>query len=452
MNLKSALALLAAGTFLVACGSDEVVNVNDEAKDKASITLKVMDFYGGNAVAGASVYSIVDEETETTDSLGLSTWKKQVIGNHVFQISKEGYATVLAKVDLAEQGQGNVARVGDAVEGVYMYKKGVTAKGTVLYVDDKGNMKAAAGVTVYATLPENFVPSEVAVTASATGEYVFSDLPEGVEIAISVGQKDFENKSYALVGSKKIGGATVRAGDVSTVDIMSMTKVAGQLVKVSDNLDQVDTTTTIGLTFSAELAADSVKNKWTVKRSGTTVLTVVSLGSDKKSIVIKPQSGKWKKGASYTISGTAYSTEGVKATISETFTPGAGAAAKAPENITLTVATNDTYTTTTTTYFDLKWAAPKDMSITGYNLYYMTATTGDYVFFNSYSLLDIDDNSLTLRTTQFGTFKTGDKISFIMLPVSGGVEADLTKAKAAVYTVPAPKTVTPVIDDPVDDE
>ena len=50
MNLKSAFALLAAGTFLVACGADEVVNVNDEAKDKATITLKVMDNHDGSAV------------------------------------------------------------------------------------------------------------------------------------------------------------------------------------------------------------------------------------------------------------------------------------------------------------------------------------------------------------------------------------------------------------------
>ena len=456
MNLKSAFALLAAGTFLVACGSDEVVNVNDEAKDKASITLKVMDFYGNSAVADASVYSVVDEETETTDSLGLSTWKKQDIGKHVFQISKEGYATVLATVDLDEQGKGNVARVGDAVANVYMYKKGVNAKGTVLYVDDKGNMKAAAGVKVYAILPKTFVPSEVSVEASATGEYSFSDLPEGVEITISVGQKDFENKSYALLTSKTIGGPTVRAGDVTNVDILSMTKVAGQLVKVSDNLDQIDTTTAVTLTFSAELVADSVKNKWTVRKSGsTTVLTVASLGSDKKSIVIKPQSGKWQKGASYTISGSAYSVEGVKSgSISETFTPGAGAAAKAPENISLTVATNTELTTVSYTYFDLKWAAPKDLSISSYHLYYKTDKTSDFIFFKEYSVLNIDDNTLTFYTTQFGSFKTGDKISFILLPVSGGIEADVTKAKAAVYTVPAPKTVTvtPVIDDPVDDE
>ena len=53
MNLKSAFALLAAGTFLVACGADEVVNVNDEAKDKATITLKVMDNHDGSAIEEA---------------------------------------------------------------------------------------------------------------------------------------------------------------------------------------------------------------------------------------------------------------------------------------------------------------------------------------------------------------------------------------------------------------
>jgi hypothetical protein len=115
MNLKSAFALLAAGTFLVACGADEVVNINDEAKDKASITLKVIDNHDGSAIEGASVLSIVDNKSKTSDKNGLVVWKSQVLGDHAFQVSKDGYATILVEENLAEQGQGNVARVGDAI-------------------------------------------------------------------------------------------------------------------------------------------------------------------------------------------------------------------------------------------------------------------------------------------------------------------------------------------------
>ena len=129
MNLKSAFALLAAGTFLAACGADEVVNINDEAKDKATITLKVMDNHDGSAIEGATVYSVVDDESVKSDELGLSIWEKQVLGTHAFQISKEGYATILTAVTLDEQGQGNVARVGDKIVPVEMYKTGVTASG-----------------------------------------------------------------------------------------------------------------------------------------------------------------------------------------------------------------------------------------------------------------------------------------------------------------------------------
>jgi hypothetical protein len=56
----------------------------------------------------------------------------------------------------------------------------------------------------------------------------------------------------------------------------------------------------------------------------------------------------------------------------------------------------------------------------------------DYVFYAQFDLFDIDENSITLRESSFnGTGAT--KVSFIVLPVSGGLEADVSKAKAVEY-------------------
>lgn len=449
MNLKSAFALLAAGTFLAACGADEVVNVNDEAKDKATITLKVMDNHDGSAVEEAEVYSIVDDKTVKTDEFGLSTWKKQVLGNHAFQISKEGYATILTQVTLDEQGQGNVARVGDVIAPIYMYKTGVTASGTVLYTNDKGNREAAAEVTVYATLPKMFVPSELSTKTDKNGEYKFENLPEGVEIDITVGQATFDKMNYAVVGETTIGGSTYRAGDAVNVKIIDMTKVAGELVLVSSNLDKVDTSSSITLTFSSELVADSVKNSWSVTKSGDPVLVTASLGSDKKSITIKPQSGKWTKGSSYAVRGVAYSTEGAKASVSESFTPGAGAAAKAPDNVSDLAAKQDADDEDVVV---LTWKAPKS-NYSGYNLYYKTDDMNDYIFFDDYTALTTKI-PLELGTGYYADIDTTGvkKISFILLPVSGGIEADVSKAKAAEYTIPEAKPVVVPSTDEDDEE
>lgn len=435
MNLKSAFALLATGTFLVACGADEVVNINDEAKDKATINVKVVDNHNGKPIAAATVYSVVDDDSDETDSLGISTWKKMSLGTYVFQVSKKGYATVQEFVTLNEKGQGDVSRVPDVVAEIAMYKEGVSAKGTILYVDDEGNKKAASGVPVYATLPGFFVPAEVVDSTDKNGEYSFANLPEGVAIDISVGQKEFNKKKYSVAGgATTIGGATYRAGDVVKAPILTMTPAAGEVVLVNSNLSKIDTNTAVTLTFSSELIADSVKNNWSVGRNGTTVLTTATLSSDKKTITIAPVSKTWTKGSTYTVYGTAYSQDGGVFYASNTgtnrltFEPGSGSAAKAPENLSglKAVASEDL-----AGRFVVSWTAPKG-TVTAYNFYYKTNKMNDYEFYTQFSLIEIKDNSITLRENSFSDVDV-TKVSFIVLPVSGGLEADVSKAKAVEY-------------------
>lgn len=434
MKLKSAFALLAAGTFLVACGSDEVVNINDEAKDKASITIKVMDNHDGSAVEGATVLSIVENKSKTSDKNGLAVWKGQVLGDHVFQVSKDGYATILVEKTLDEQGQGNVARVGDAVKAVYMYKTGVTAKGSVLYTDDKGNKVAAEGVVVYASLPDEFVPSELTAKTDKNGEYKFENLPEGVEIDISVGQKEFDGKKYAIAGETQIGGETYRAGDVINVAILNMSKVAGQLVLVSSNLDKIDTNSSITLTFSTELLADSVKGKWTVESTmGGRQMVDATLGSDKKSITIKLVGGTWTKGSTYEIEGTAYSKEGAVANVDKTFKVGASGSAALPSNVTkLKVAADEDYPDR---YLTITWTKPKE-TVSGYTLWYKTDKMSAYEVFSS-SYYDISTLNSEISDLYISYLGTGVKtVSFKLIPYNASGSADVTKAEEAKYTIP----------------
>ena len=441
MNLKSAFALLAAGTFLAACGADEVVNINDEAKDKATITLKVMDNHDGSAIEGATVYSVVDDDSVKSDELGLSIWEKQVLGTHAFQISKEGYATILTAVTLGEQGQGNVARVGDEIVPVKMYKTGVTASGTVLYTDDKGNRVAAKEVTVYASLPSSFVPSELSTKTDKNGEYKFENLPEGVSVDISVGQITIDKKTYAGAAVETIGGPTYRAGDAVSVAIIDMDKVAGQLVAVSNNLDEIDTTTSLKLTFSTELVADSVKGKWSVTKGGKDVIVTASLGDDKKSIVIKPFSGKWTNGSSYSVSGVVYSTDGAKKTVSESFMVGSKSASGTPDNVSDLKAAQSK---SDEDYVVLTWKAPKT-AFSNYVLYYKTDKMADFIVLDDYISNLSDDYEIYVGSSAFSDVKT---ISFILrTESSAGVLSDATKAPKAEYKVPAQKTTT---DDPVE--
>ena len=103
MQFKYAFSFAAITAFFAACDST-VTNINDDAKAEGTITIKVVDNHSGAALSGVSVYSVVDDEAVIADSLGLSVWKDQALGDHSYQISKEGYATVHALVKLEEKG------------------------------------------------------------------------------------------------------------------------------------------------------------------------------------------------------------------------------------------------------------------------------------------------------------------------------------------------------------
>ena len=324
MRLKYAFSLVTAAALLAACDST-VTNTNDDAKAEGNITIMVVDNHSGAALSGATVYSVTDDKAVVGDSLGRSVWKKRALGDHSFQVSKDGYATVHTQVNLAEQGQGDVPRVGDVVQTVPMYKAGVLAKGIVLYNDDKGKLNAASKATVYANLPPQFVPCELSTQTNDKGEYSFDNLPEGVEIDISVGQELIDSKKYVGDAVLTIGGASYRAGDLINVGTINLVKTSAQIVKVADNTSEIDTVSDVTFTFAAELEADSVNvSKWTVTKGGNDVLVTVALSSDKRTVSVTPYTEKWTKGSTYSVRGTVYSVDGSSSTVSASFTVGGG--------------------------------------------------------------------------------------------------------------------------------
>ena len=430
MHLKHIISILASGAFLAACDST-VTNINDDSKAEGTITIRVVDNHSGAALPNVTVYSVVDDETVVSDDLGNSTWEESALGDHAFQISKEGYATVQTAVTLEEQGQGDIPRVGDVVKIVPMYKAGVVAKGIVLYTNDKGKVGAAKGVTVYAKLPNYFVPSEISDTTSAEGEYTFKNLPEGVEISIYVGQETINSQKYIGDDVKTVGGATYRAGDQINVATISLEKLSASIVKVSDNAADMSATSDFSMTFAAELVKDSVtKDHWTVtNNSGSVVLSAVSLGSDKRTIKVTPYSGKWNTETSYTVRGTVYSVEGATSTVTSTFSVVAKSTGDAPAQVkNLTVEQDPDYSD----YANLSWTAPKG-DIGGYTIYYMTDVNPDFVKYTTVSS--------TKTTYSFDTdylSSSVKQVSFIVLPYSeDGVEANFEDAPSVTYKIPS---------------
>ena len=427
MRLKYAFSLVTAAALLAACDST-VTNTNDDAKAEGNITIMVVDNHSGAALSGATVYSVTDDKAVVGDSLGRSVWKKRALGDHSFQVSKDGYATVHTQVNLAEQGQGDVPRVGDVVQTVPMYKAGVLAKGIVLYNDDKGKLNAASKATVYANLPPQFVPCELSTQTNDKGEYSFDNLPEGVEIAISVGQELIDSKKYVGDAVLTIGGASYRAGDLINVGTINLVKTSAQIVKVADNTSEIDTVSDVTFTFAAELEADSVNvSKWTVTKGGNDVLVTVALSSDKRTVSVTPYTEKWTKGSTYSVRGTVYSVDGSSSTVSASFTVGGGSTGSSarPGNVDgLKITEDPDYTY----YIHLSWNEAKG-DVYRYNIYRKTNLVNDFAFYTSTA-----DTTYRIDLDDFTSSVTD--VYYIVLPVNDdGVEADIAGARSVKYTI-----------------
>lgn len=427
MRLKYAFSLVTAAALLAACDST-VTNTNDDAKAEGNITIMVVDNHSGAALSGATVYSVTDDKAVVGDSLGRSVWKKRALGDHSFQVSKDGYATVHTQVNLAEQGQGDVPRVGDVVQTVPMYKAGVLAKGIVLYNDDKGKLNAASKATVYANLPPQFVPCELSTQTNDKGEYSFDNLPEGVEIDISVGQELIDSKKYVGDAVLTIGGASYRAGDLINVGTINLVKTSAQIVKVADNTSEIDTVSDVTFTFAAELEADSVNvSKWTVTKGGNEVLVTVALSSDKRTVSITPYTEKWTKGSTYSVRGTVYSVDGSSSTVSASFTVGGGSTGSSarPGNVDgLKITEDEDYSY----YIHLSWNEAKG-DVYRYNIYRKTNLVNDFAFYTSTA-----DTTYTIDLDDFTSSVTD--VYYIVLPVNDdGVEADIAGARSVKYTI-----------------
>ncbi len=427
MRLKYAFSLVTAAALLAACDST-VTNTNDDAKAEGNITIMVVDNHSGAALSGATVYSVTDDKAVVGDSLGRSVWKKRALGDHSFQVSKDGYATVHTQVNLAEQGQGDVPRVGDVVQTVPMYKSGVLAKGIVLYNDDKGKLNAASKVTVYANLPPQFVPCELSTQTNDKGEYSFDNLPEGVEIDISVGQELIDSKKYVGDAVLTIGGASYRAGDLINVGTINLVKTSAQIVKVADNTSEIDTVSDVTFTFAAELEADSVNvSKWTVTKGGNEVLVTVALSSDKRTVSVTPYTEKWTKGSTYSVRGTVYSVDGSSSTVSASFTVGGGSTGSSarPGNVDgLKITEDEDYSY----YIHLSWNEAKG-DVYRYNIYLKTNLVNDFAFYTSTA-----DTTYRFDLDEFTSSVTD--VYYIVLPVNDdGVEADIAGARSVKYTI-----------------
>ena len=408
MKLKLAFGIVSAAMLFSACGEDSVTNIQDEAKDKGMITLKVVDSNTGLAIDSAEVYSLIHAETELTDTLGVTTWKKNAIGDYEYTITKDGYATRTYMAILTEDSQGDIARVEDRIQVVPMYKQGVSVKGTVLLRDPQnGNLSAAKGVKVVLSYENSFiVPSEISTKTDTSGVYEFKNLAEGLAYSVKVPQVSVDDMTYAAEDNKAVNDP-LRKGEQRVLEPVTMNIVGLNPELIKDNLQTIEVGDKVRLSFSTKLVADSVSAAWKVYKGAvnydinddifyyngnTEVLVTASLDDDGKTVVIKPVSEKWTKLATYTVVGTVYTVEGKSSNIVKKFVP--GSAVSKPDLIKDLVASEYD-----NRYIQLKWKKNEN-EVNGYKVFFQTSGSADYEEYRAWSAGELPIDSTTCKKTK----------------------------------------------------
>ena len=411
MKLKLAFGIVSAAMLFSACGEDSVTNIQDEAKDKGMITLKVVDSNTGLAIDSAEVYSLIHAETELTDTLGVTTWKKNAIGDYEYTITKDGYATRTYMAILTEDSQGDIARVEDRIQVVYMYKQGVSVKGTVLLRDPQnGNLSAAKGVKVVLSYENSFiVPSEISTKTDTSGVYEFKNLAEGLAYSVKVPQVSVDDMTYAAEDNKAVNDP-LRKGEQRVLEPVTMNIVGLNPELIKDNLQTIEVGDKVRLSFSTKLVADSVSAAWKVYKGAvnyyydddaydyvynyngnTEVLVTASLDDDGKTVVIKPVSEKWTKLATYTIVGTVYTVEGKSSTVVKKFVP--GSAVSKPDLIKDLVASEYDIDDR---YIHLTWKKNEN-EVKGYKVFFQTSESADYEEYKAWGDATVPTNVVSCK-------------------------------------------------------
>jgi len=474
---KELLLSASAIALVVGCSDNTVVNSFDEAKSKATITVSVLDGSSNEALDSAKVKPQFEDESSYTDNNGFVSYTKNDIGAYVFDISKKGYSTTRATVSVVEMGANDVSRVPDVLLTVPLYKADVTVKGKVYYRDrTTGNLIPAEKVKVVlsysgstkaadvsdddyglmksessAAAPDpefTIYPSEVFATTNDKGEYEFTNVAELVNFYVDVLQSKIDSKYYRSAGYVSASGS--RAGSIKNMDEITMV-ADGEIPKLlNSNLDAIDDSTDLEFGFSTELDKDSIEGFWVVKKGSSKVLTVATLSKDKKTVTIAPLSESWTTNDSYTVEGEVYSKDGVRITVSKSFSVGSVAIPKNVSELKVKLdesAYDDNYSNLYNFeyngYLKLTWkpnTSAKD--IAGYNIYYKTDAMDDFIFFSQTAS---EDSVFTrsISTLSFVKDSSVSKVSFIVLPYNGAGEPSVAKAKVATWTIPEIKDEEP---------
>lgn len=461
-------------TMLAGCTDSSVTTAYDSDKPKAKITLAVVDGNSNEAIESAEVVSQFDDKASLSDEFGFVVYKKNEIGDYIFEVSKKDYSTTRVVIPVKENvSEKEVTRVPDVAVTVPLYKADVTVSGHVYYRDlETGNLEPASKVEVVlsygnttstidysnidfsgmtnqeirefmamaskSSLQSSINPSEIKVTTDSTGAYKFENVAEMVNFQVTVLQSKIDSKLYAV--SRPVSSTGIRSGH-KAMDMLILRADGEVPALLKTNTKKLEQNSALEFEFTLELEADSLEGNWVVKKGGSRVLTTASLSKDKKTVIIKPLSESWTKKAAYTVEGVAYTKDGMYVNVNENFSVGTVAVPGSASDLKVSLDTTD-YDEGYGQYYNylynaqlmLKWKAPSKSDVDGYRIYYKSNEMDDFELFET--VYDTTVSKTPIRSMSVLEDTSLVSLTFVVIAYNTAGESSVASAKQVTWKIP----------------
>jgi hypothetical protein len=326
-SLGMFLTIGSAMLLLNACGDNVDLTGYDESKTEGSVDLVIVDGMSSVELDSVEVSYVKNGKkfTEYTDSVGSVTITKLPSGTYTLTIKKEGYADIKLPAQMGLAGNTDMPVVMDLDYTLEMHKEVVSVSGSVKLTDLKGETNPQEAVTVqleYANNPAvgQWAKTIYTTTTGSTGEFTFSNLPEGVSFVVSVRQHEKDGLLFSTASTWNIAALSEGETKKKTAPFI-VTVEAPDLLINSTNEDKMDSNTAYVIDFSE--AVDQEKLEYgdiSVTQGFSTKIAVEATWSNgDKTVSIKPVQGTWAKNNAYTVSLSLTSMSGDDLSTTKTF-------------------------------------------------------------------------------------------------------------------------------------
>jgi hypothetical protein len=352
MKRAAIAAAVALSIFMVGCDdvakSEETVSYED-AKYTGKLTVTVVDaetlmpmdaveitrvseapslLVSLDSLTGLSAYADSLNLPVLTDSTGFVVFDSLAIGEHTFQITKLGYAPRVFSRTIENNNSGSYVSTNDLVLDAKMTKTSISLTGKVLIEKQNGDLIPAVGITVAASLVDDFsylVPTVTAktdvdgmwtLTGLTATEKLFVRTLSHYDVTTLLSYEGVTISNVDTINSVIVNGESFDDGASHIYVDPTQMKISKTIaVVMSENSDSIGLDSNFVITFSEAIDITKINlfsqedSKVKVNVNGNPIAISVVWSNLNKTMTISPVdtvAGQWFSGEKHNITFDLY--------------------------------------------------------------------------------------------------------------------------------------------------